>query len=96
MVELFSFKYDAIHFELSFGQSTGKHHVLLVLDGDFDPDGPDSRVFHDVATHVLTTCLGRIPETLAGYRFVPARLAHGRRTRPLFELADAWLNAPGH
>jgi len=90
-----SFEYSALRFELSFDQPTGKAHIILVSDDNFDPDGPDALVFHDVATHVLTTFLGPIPEAISTYRLVPARLAESRKTRPIFELAEAWRRASG-
>jgi hypothetical protein len=89
----FSLKYSALSFELLFDQPDDGARIVLVLQDDFDPDGQDAHVFQDVATHVLTTFLGRVPERVAGYRLIPARLAHKHRTRPIFELADAWLAA---
>jgi len=88
-----SFEYSALRFALFFDQPTGKARVILVLDHDFDPDGADAMVFHDVATHILTTFLGRIPAAISSYRLIPARLAQSTNTRPVFELPAAWSQA---
>lgn len=91
----FSFKHAAFRFALLSDQPGEKVGIVLVLDEDFDPDGPDAQVFQDIATHLLTTFLGRIPDTAASYRLIPARLAGPQQTQPLAELAKAWLAATG-
>jgi hypothetical protein len=71
----------------------GKFTILIVFDGDFELGGADQRLFHDVATQVLTTLLGRIPTAIESYALVPARLANGMTTRPIFDLPSAWSAA---
>jgi hypothetical protein len=82
--------YAALTFAITEGAPGEKHSILIVFDGDFDTGGRERSLYEDVATHVLTTFIGRIPSTIGSYRLVPVRLARGVPTRPIVELSTAW------
>jgi hypothetical protein len=81
--------YAALSFAMS-EAGDGKCTILIVFDGDFELGGTEQRLFQDAATHVLTTLLGRIPSAVESYALVPARMAEGVRTRPIFDLPAVW------
>jgi hypothetical protein len=82
--------YAALGFSISDEQPGGKRDVLIVFDGDLDLDASLEVMLKDVAAHVLTTFIGRIPSSIGRYALVPRRMAKGVKVRPIFELQAAW------
>jgi hypothetical protein len=78
--------YAALSFAMTKDEPSGKHTILIVFDGDFELGGPVQHLFNEVAARVLTTLIGRIPSTVGSYSLVPARMARGVKTRPIFDL----------
>jgi len=85
--------YAALSFAISPARFDGQRHILIVFDGELDPDdGQAQQFFNDIAANVLTTFLGRIPTNIA-YSLVPRGMATGQNLRPIFDLPTAWAEA---
>ena len=67
--------------------------VVLSLDADFDPRGPQSHLYNAVAENVIFTVLGGWPQVLAKVVLLP-RTQTGK-LMPLETLRIQWLNVVG-